>query len=268
MRFGKNYVNLHCYLVLNADKVFQYKRFSFRKVWLSNAYHRDDASIPPIVHDSGIVDTTVIGIGDYVGGVVGAFRASNGRLYNCYVTIDGSYNVTRAGKNATIYITVVTDDPNNFTGDVTVRCDDLGLLPSTVHVVDGRGSVTFVVPTSTSVGNTYNVSISYSGSDKYVAASGMGNVSVIDRVVTVVTVSNATLFPGESVVMNVTLSDIDGNVLNGSVYIKELGQYVDVVDGKGSFDFIVPVNAVAGTVYGFVGNYSGSLDYYGSREIY
>ena len=64
--------------------------------------------------------------------------------------------------------------------------------------------------------------------------------------------------------MNVTLSDIDGNVLNGSVYIKELGQYVDVVDGKGSFDFIVPVNAVAGTVYGFVGNYSGSLDYYGS----
>ena len=78
--------------------------------------------------------------------------------------------------------------------------------------------------------------------------------------------SNATLYPGESVTMNVTLEDIYGNVINDTVNVYVNGKLyknISIIDGVGNFSFTVPINSYDN--YTFRVEYPGSLEYYGSN---
>lgn len=106
-----------------------------------------------------------------------------------------------------------------------------------------------------------NVTLTVDGATENETFVNTTSVEVTPRANTTVIITNASdILPNTTVVMNITIIDDECRLVdaNGTVYIEELNQYVNVTNGKGSFNFTVPIDALRGDKYNFTGNYSGN----------
>jgi hypothetical protein len=157
-------------------------------------------------------------------------------------------NVTTfAGRNVTIPINVTADDGKPFNGNVTIILPDGS--SKTVEITNGTGTTTWFVP-SDYTPDKYPDTVRFDGDGKYLPSEGNGTITVIKIPVDIV-VGNVTAHPGDKVTIPIEVIPRDGSLFNGNVTVElpdGSKKVVEITDGKGSVDWIIPM--------GYKGNYS------------
>jgi len=170
-------------------------------------------------------------------------------------------NVTgKPGENVTIPINVTDANGNPVRdGNVTVVLPDGTSV--TVPVVNGSASVDWTVPSDFAAGN-YTVDANYNGNDDY-NPSENSTEAVISALDTTTVVDPVSGKPGETVPVNVTVTDENGNpVRDGNVTVvlpDGTSVTVTVVNGSASVDWTVPED--------YVGDYKANATYEGT-DVY
>lgn len=196
-------------------------------------------------------------------------NSSNGNISDLYIndTIDFNITVFNDGDailhNVTIYdksfegLTFIAQEsygPWTYKGDGVWTYNN-NLAPHTNDTL----TIKFRIDVDGTVVN--NVTLTVDGASENETFINTTSVEVNPKANTTVIITNVSdILPNTTVVMNITIVDDEGNLVdaNGIVYIEELDQYVNVTNGKGSFNFTVPIDALRGDKYNFTGNYSGN----------
>ncbi|WP_406535443.1 Ig-like domain repeat protein, partial [Methanobrevibacter sp.] len=200
---------------------------------------------------------------DYAGddNYVGNHTTSSIEVSKCPSTVSAEITNIDVGENATITVTV----PVDATGQVLIDIDGVGYY---VNVTDGTGTIE--IPRMPN--GTYNVTLTYTGDDKYLPSSNNGtfNVSKVESFVIPVAQD---IYVGENEVIKFTVpSDATGTltvIIGGEEYTFDLDDGSLGSTGDDGEKFTVAVSNGKGelTVSGLPkGEYTVSVKYNGNEK--
>ncbi|WP_409199583.1 beta strand repeat-containing protein [Methanobrevibacter sp. DSM 116169] len=190
---------------------------------------------------------------------------------NNYNTLNKVISLSVAKANITFnYSTEDMISNKNQTIDISVENDASGTIiinyngkNQTATISNGKVSFTDL---GLSAGSN-NITLVYSGDNNYNPKTETINVDVINgQLNTNITINNPSGKPGEEIIINGTLTDENGQNINGSVIITlPNGQNVtaNVVDGKYNYIWTIPTNIIPGDKK-IIATYDGSDDYISS----
>ncbi|MDO5842344.1 MAG: hypothetical protein Q4Q24_03675, partial [Methanobrevibacter ruminantium] len=168
----------------------------------------------------------------------------------------------KPGETVTIDIAVVDKDGNPITeGNVTVELPDGTNV--TVSVVNGVANADWNIPNGFTI-NNYTVNVTYNGNEYFESSTNKSKAEVLP-LNTSINGTNAVGKPGETVTIDITVIDENGNSVNNGTVTVELpdgtSKNITVVDGSASVNWTIPDSYPAGTDL-FVHLYYNGNDYY------
>ncbi|MCE7699725.1 MAG: Ig-like domain repeat protein, partial [Methanobacterium paludis] len=166
------------------------------------------------------------------------------------------------GQLVQLVATLTDDMGNNVTGQTITFYVD-GVQVGSTTVIEGVALLNYTVPTSWLLGSYHPVTGNYTGSTGFtiVLKNGQLKLGKLDTMTTVDPVSGK---PGQTVTINVHVTDENGNPVNGSVTVTAPdGQLVSVTvtNGVGTSTWNVSDTLTPGTYTNLTADYAGNGTY-------
>ena len=145
-----------------------------------------------------------------------------------------------SGSSITVPISIIDENGNSFTGNVTVTLPDNTMV--IVEVINGIGNVTWNVPKDTSERN-YPIIIEYYGNETTNPANFTSFIKIFIKKATKTKSNDITTKNGTTITIPISVYDKDGRPVTGKVIVSlpdGTTRVVKIVKGKGKVKWFVP----------------------------